>query len=217
MPSLEPDLYRQRLAGKSTAEIFTPIYEKKLWGGRLTRGYHSGSGSRDPELILPYVSAIGRLLTELGHPSVVDLGCGDFEVGKRLVDHASSFIGCDIVRPVIEANRCKYPDIDFRVIDAVEDELPVADVILVRQVLQHLSNDQIARILPKLKQFKVAVITEHLPNESFITNQDKSPGPDHRGVILTEPPFSFRAKTIQTICEVREFSGIIRTTAFTFD
>ena len=122
MPSIDPDVYKNRLAGKTAAEIFTAIYEKKLWGGRLSLGFHSGNGSRDPKVVEPYIAAIRKLLTELNRPSVLDLGCGDFEVSRHLVDYANPIIACDIVAPVIEANRRKYPGIDFRIIDAIASD-----------------------------------------------------------------------------------------------
>src|ERR1700681_2543290 len=107
------------------------IYEKNLWGGRFSRGFHSGSGSRDYEIISPYIGAVRDLLIRLGKPSVVDVGCGDFFVGRQLVGYASPMIACDIVRQLIEDNQRRHPGVDFTVVDAIEDELPNADVVLV--------------------------------------------------------------------------------------
>jgi SAM-dependent methyltransferase len=219
MPSLDPDAYNKQLAGKTPTEIFTTIYEKKLWGGRLSFGFHSGNGSRDSKIVKPYIAEIRKLLIELNRPSVLDLGCGDFRIGRHLVDYATPLIACDIVAPVIEANRRKYPGVEFKVIDAIEGDLPNTDVVLVRQVLQHLSNEQISKILPKLTKFKLAVITEHVPSGDFIANRDQLAGPDDRashgsGIVLDKPPFNFRAADYRTICEVHEFGGIIRTNVF---
>ena len=221
MPSLDPDAYKKRLAGKTPAEIFTTIYEKKLWGGRLSLGFQSGNGSRDSKVVEPYIAAVRKLLTELNHPSVLDLGCGDFQVSRHLVHYANPLIACDIVAPVIKANRRKYPGVDFRIIDAIEDELPNADVVLIRQVLQHLSNEQISKILPKLTKFKLAVITEHVSSGDFIANRDKLGGPEDRaihgsGIVLDKPPFNFRAADYRTICEVHEWGGIIQTNVLVF-
>jgi hypothetical protein len=36
------------------------------------------------------------------------------------------------------------------------------------------------------------------------------------GLVLTEPPFSLKSKSDDILCEVREFSGIIRTIVFEF-
>ena len=223
-PSLDPARMKQQLIGKPASEIFETIYRKNVWGGRLTREYHSGSGSRDTSIVGPYIAAVSAYLDKIGQPSIVDLGCGDFHVGRMLLNHTSKCIACDIVADVIEFNRrhIKAPNLEFRTVNAIEDDLPKAEVVLVRQVLQHLSNGDVAKILPKLKQYKFALITEHIPgSDGFVPNMDKDTGPDHRvnfgsGLVLEAPPFNFVARSSQALCEVREHGGIIRTTAYEF-
>jgi hypothetical protein len=222
MPSLDSERYKQNLAGKPVAEIFDTIYRKKLWGGRLSRGAFSGNGSRDKAIVAPYVNAVRKFLVDLDRPAVVDLGCGDFHVGSQLVDCSSHFIACDVVDFVIEQNRRRFPSVEFRTVNAVDDELPEGQVVLIRQVLQHLGNAEIIKILAKLDQYRYAVITEHIPGiADFVPNQDIDTGPDDRtvfgsGIILTEPPFSLKPKTQNILCEVEEFGGIIRTIAYEF-
>jgi hypothetical protein len=182
-PNLDPDHYRSEFADKSPGEIFTAIYRKKLWGGHFSLGACSGSGSRDPTVVAPYVDAVRKSLLDLGHPSVVDIGCGDFYVGSQLIDCCARYIACDVVDFVIAQNRRKYPQVDFRVLDAVSDDLPSGDVVLIRQVLQHLSNQQVSKILSKLRQYQYAIITEHIPGfRDFIPNVDKMAGADHRAL-----------------------------------
>ena len=219
-PSLNADGYAAQFADKTPAEVFSTIYRKKLWGGRFSFGAHSGSGSRNKIVVDPYVSAVRKFLLSLERPSVVDLGCGDFHVGNQLVDCARQFIACDVVDFLIEQNRRTFPSVDFRLVDATSDDLPQGDVVLVRQVLQHLSNEQVSKILPKLCGYKYAIITEHIPGfAGFVPNLDKNAGADHRvnfgsGLVLTEPPFNFRAKRSQILCEAAEYGGIIRTILF---
>jgi len=222
LPSLDPDVYKANLVGKPVGEIFATIYRKKLWGGRLSFGAHSGNGSRNKAVVAPYISAVRKFLMSLDRPSVVDLGCGDFHVGSQLVDCGSDFIGCDVVDFLVEQNRRRFPSVEFRIVNAVDDNLPEGEVVLVRQVLQHLSNAQVAKILPKLSRYKYAVITEHVPGfAGFVPNLDKETGPDDRvsfgsGIVLTEPPFSLKWKSHDVLCEVQEFGGIIRTIVFEF-
>ena len=222
IPSLDPDRYQSHFVDKSPNDIFSTIYRKKLWGGRLSFGPHSGSGSRNRTVVDPYIKAVRQFLLSHGRPTVIDLGCGDFHVGSQLVDCAGHFIGCEIVDFVIEQNRRKFPSVEFRTVNAIEDNLPEGGIILVRQVLQHLSNGDVAKILPKLCRYKYAVITEHLPGfAGFVPNLDKKTGADHRvtlgsGLVLTEPPFSLESKGSQILCDVPEFGGIIRTIAFEF-
>jgi hypothetical protein len=221
LPSLDADVYKANLVGKPVGEIFATIYRKKLWGGRLSFGAYSGSGSRNKAVVSPYVSAVRKFLMSLDRPSVVDLGCGDFHVGSQLVDCASDFIGCDVVDFIVERNRRRFPSVEFRIVNAIDDNLPEGEVVLVRQVLQHLSNAQVAKILPKLSQYKYAVITEHVPGfAGFVPNLDKETGPDNRlsfgsGIVLTEPPFNLKRKRDDVVCEVWD-GGIIRTIVFEF-
>jgi hypothetical protein len=125
-----------------------------------------------------------------------------------------------VVDFVIAQNRRKYPQVEFLVLDAVSDKLPAGDVVLMRQVLQHLSNQQVSMILPKLCRYQYAVVTEHLPGFcDFVPNLDKAAGPDHRvkfgsGLVLTEAPFNLRAKRMRVLCEAEEFGGLIRTTLY---
>jgi hypothetical protein len=68
---------------QSTQDIFETIYRRKLWGGRkwFWRRFYSGSGSSSEEIVRPYVAAVLPLISG---KRVVDIGCGDFTVGKRL-------------------------------------------------------------------------------------------------------------------------------------
>src|SRR6478736_5441261 len=124
LPSWDPDVHKANFVGKPVGEIFATIYQKKLWGGRLSFGAHSGNGSRNKVVVAPYISAVRKFLMNLDRPSVVDLGCGDFHVGSQLVDCASDFIGCDVVDFVVEQNRRRFPSVEFRTINAIDDNLP---------------------------------------------------------------------------------------------
>jgi hypothetical protein len=137
-------------------------------------------------------------------PNVVDLGCGDFHIGAQIRGLCGAYAACDIV--------------DFSVIDLTTDILPGGDIVFIRQVLQHLSNDQIIKALPRIAStYKYLILTEHLPAaKTFIANLDKPTGPDNRlgqnsGIVLTKPPFNLAVKEEKVICETMEGGGVIRT------
>src|SRR6266702_6753516 len=117
---------------RTNQEIFETIYRKKLWGGRklFWRRFYSGSGSARKDIIAPYVEAVLPLIRG---KRIVDIGCGDFTVGSHLVKAANHYIGCDVARPLIAYNTKKF-GADFRVLDAVEEDLPQGDIVLLRQV-----------------------------------------------------------------------------------
>ena len=214
---------RRRNFQRSAADIFGTIYREKHWGGDGLE-FFSGSGSHSPEVVEPYIAAVRSFLCEMPRrPVVVDIGCGDFAVKSRLVDLAAAYHACDAVPELIERNRQTFsiPGLTFAVVDAVADPLPSGDVVIVRQVFQHLRNDQIAAIVRKLSQYKTWIICEHVPAGIFKPNIDKLADGNNRmhlnsGVVLTERPFKVKPRQSVILCESIEFGGVIRTIAYRF-
>lgn len=208
----------RRNASQSPEQVFSRIYRTRQWGsggpGAHSSGFHSGNGSTDEAIVGPYVDRIRKELTSCGpaKPKVVDLGCGDFSVGSRILDCCSEYIGVDVVPDLIEHLRATVNDsrasfISLDITQAVE--YPDADVCFLRQVLQHLSNAQIQFILPRLDKYDCVYITEHYPSDrvAVIPNLDKAHGADIRlyqnsGVYLDGPPFSISAERLKLILEV---------------
>ncbi|MDB2689115.1 class I SAM-dependent methyltransferase [Luminiphilus sp.] len=150
--------------------------------------------------------------------SAVDLGCGDFAVGRQLLEYFTRYTACDISSTILDQNKKLYDqeNLEFFKINLAEDELPIGDIAFVRQVLQHLSNREIALFVEKLnvtKPYKYIVITEHLPFSSdFIPNIDKPSGPKTRvvldsGVIICAPPFQLNYREKHEICTVEKSTG----------
>jgi hypothetical protein len=113
---------RSRNFQLSAADVFGTIYREKHWGG--DGEFYSGSGSHSPEVVEPYIAAVRSFLCEMPRrPVVVDIGCGDFAVGSRLVDLAVAYNACDAVSELIERNRRTFsiPGLAFTVVDAVVD------------------------------------------------------------------------------------------------
>ncbi len=105
--------------------------------------------------------------------------------------------------------------------DIAKDELPSGDVAILRQVLQHLSNAEIKRVVEKLYNFKYVILTEHLPEVDFEPNKDIISGQGIRlkkqsGVKLSEAPFNFKAKEEKHVLTVPApgFKGVLVTTVY---
>jgi hypothetical protein len=180
--------------------------------------------------VLPYVGAAGRFLHSLpSPPSVVDLGCEDFNVGAQLRPYCGRYVACDVVPALIQRNKEMYAavQVDFRCLDIIEDDLPDGDIAFLRQVPQHLNNAQISKVVQKLYRYKFLVLTEHVPtNRGFPPNRDKATGGGVRlsegsGVVVTEPPFLLKAKSESVLCatnqSVAQHPGLIKTTLFELD
>ena len=190
---------RQRAsnAKKSIHEVFGEIYDRGLWGRGDSRSPCSGSGS-SLTVSEEYCETVRSFIRKNQIRSVLDIGCGDFEVGRYLRVPGVKYIGVDIVPWLIERNKKLYEDEEtkFYCLDAIKDPLPDADLCLVRQVLQHLSNSQIMEMLQRLSKFNYIIVTEHYPSniDRCVANLDKPHGPDTRvpdgsAVFVDRPPF----------------------------
>jgi SAM-dependent methyltransferase len=146
--------------GRSRKEIFSDIYENNRWGGE-PGSYVSGTGSR-PDVIGSYISLLQALIHSERVKRIVDLGCGDFEVARRILSPEITYVGCDIVPGLAVRNASRFASerIEFRNLDIVTDPLPEGDLCIIRQVLQHLSNREVATVLRKARQYPLVVATD---------------------------------------------------------
>ena len=210
---------------RHTRKVFDQIYAQGRWGKKGEDGFCSGGGSHAPAVVKPYVAAVSVFLSGLGgKQDVVDLGCGDFNVGRQIRPSCGRYIACDIVQPLIERNLKRFADlnVEFRLMDLVADAWPPGDVVVIRQVLQHLSNRQVLKVVPKIANFRYAIITEHLPAQpGFKPNNDKVTGEFIRirqqpasGVVLHEAPFALQVMAQQTLCTVPADGGAVVTTLY---
>jgi len=182
-----------------TKAVMSQIYEKHLWGGE-NYDFYSGEGSHHCEFVEPYIEVVKEFLESFDDPIVVcDLGCGDFNVGKDLFSSSKKYIGIDIVPELIERNKKKFTadNLNFFCLNIAEDELPEADCVILRQVLQHLSNKEVKQIADKLSNYKFVILTEHIPEGDFVPNKDIITGQGNRikknsGVDLTKSPFNLK-------------------------
>jgi hypothetical protein len=211
--------------GDSLDDIFAHVYRERLWGAPkpwIRTRFFSGPGSHEAAIVKPYIAAVEGFVSARKGMDAVDLGCGDFNVGKRIRNRFKKYTACDIVPELIHHNERLFAqmNVDFRCLNISMDPLPPGDIVFLRQVLQHLSNEQIARVVSKLEDYRFLILTEHLPDKSFFTpNLDHKSGSGLRlgrdsGVVLTSAPFNLKFKSHSTLCSVRHFGGIIQTDVY---
>jgi hypothetical protein len=222
----------RKYKGKSNSEIFNKIYQEGIWGRDLNGYPTSGSGSHTFHIVLPYIEKVNKLLLQIKPDIIIDIGCGDFNIGKNFVNYCGKYIACDVSSIILEKNKKQYTEfknLEFRELDLTNDKLPVGDIAFVRQVLQHLSNDDIKKFVEKINEFnpfKFLLVTEHIPlNSEFTPNIDKPSGPNIRieigsGVILHEKPFNLTSKSHSIFTEVSQdvlgIKSVIRSTLYEF-
>lgn len=206
-----------------TKDAMEQIYELNLWGNN-GKDFYSGTGSHDLDIVNPYVASVRTFLSSFKTLlTVCDLGCGDFNVGKELVAYTKQYIAIDIVETLVTRNTKKFTaeNLKFHCLDIATDNLPAGDCALVRQVLQHLSNAEVQSILNKLANFKYVILTEHLPEGSFVPNKDIISGRGIRlkqqsGLNILASPFNFKVKEQKQLLSIipKEKNGVIVTTLY---
>ena len=203
-----------------TKDAMQQIYEMKLWGDNNTE-FYSGDGSHSSAIIKPYIEVVISFLKSFKNQiTVCDLGCGDFNIGKELVKYTKKYIAVDIVPELIAYNKEKFKEtnLKFQCLDISKDELPSADCVIIRQVLQHLSNKEVLSVVCKLYDFKYIILTEHIPDGDFIPNKDIISGQGIRlkkqsGLNLVKPPFNLKIKEEKELSKVilKGKKGVIKT------
>ena len=197
--------FKSDLSRNYPSNIFSAIYKKNVWGG--TKGiFYSGSGSHNPQ-VEPYAAVVAQFIALNSIHSISEIGCGDFNVtGKILAKLNQSnidfkYMGYDVVKALILKNTREYgaANIQFRHKDSANGTIANADLLLIRQVLQHLDNVSIQKIVSKFNQYKYIIVSEHQPSAiyqpSIIPNIDKQTGASTRvkdlsGVYLEYAPFN---------------------------
>lgn len=189
-------------------KVFSKIYTKKTWGHQKSENpFYSGTGS-DDEYTDNYAAIIKKFIHENQVKSMIDLGCGDFRVGHKILRETKiEYIGVDVVPELINYNHSNFSEnkTKFKCLNIVNDHLPSAELCTIRQVLQHLSNRDIRKVLEKCKRYKYLIVTEHLPGvESLRPNVDKQSDENIRlmynsGVYLDKDPFNLDVQELLTV------------------
>jgi 2-polyprenyl-3-methyl-5-hydroxy-6-metoxy-1,4-benzoquinol methylase len=174
----------------SNAEVFSKIYKEDLWHGG------SGAGSK-LENIKEYVDILQKYIDKPEVKTVLDLGCGDWQFSKFLDLSSVSYLGVDVVESVIESNSTSYSASNIKFIsrDITTYEVPKADLIICKDVLQHLCNKDVVNILVKIiTSSKFSLITNDF-NPDNTENKDIDNG-NYRCLDLTLSPFYLDVVTV---------------------
>jgi SAM-dependent methyltransferase len=130
--------------------------------------------------------------------SIVDVGCGDWQSSRYISFNGALYSGFDIVKSVVEANRKQFGS-NVVLFDVMPDDprnLPGADLLIIKDVLQHLTNDQILfyrdHVIPK---YRLCLITNSWKAINYPQNGDIAPG-QFRSLDLIAAPYSFEGAYI---------------------
>lgn len=173
----------------SLKDRFTAIYENQVWRNGRRTGSLSGFGS-DLENTEAIRNRLPAILRSLESQTLLDVGCGDFTWLKEVV-LPMRYIGMDIVQEVVDANAARFESGNrtFLVLDATRDALPPVDTVLCREVLFHLSFEDIWRVVENVRRCgaKYLIATT---DQDIQLNADILSG-DFRLLNLQKSPFRF--------------------------
>ncbi len=169
---------------------FNRIYTEGTWGKDVAGKGTSGTGST-LEITREYRAYIEDFMKKHTVTSVVDAGCGDWGFSHAIDWGGASYLGVDIASDVVADLRNKHEQgqIKFQVGD-ITDELPAADLLISKDVLQHLSNSLVRKFIRNnlaKGKYKWVILT----NDRGSENRDVASG-GYRAIDLAAPPFEVR-------------------------
>jgi protein YibB len=142
---------------ESTEELgrrFTEICDRQQFG--------SGSGvGSTPENTAEYRAFLQQFMARNRVRSVVDFGCGEWQFSQLIDWSGVGYLGVDLVPAMIEKNRHDFggDNIAFEKFESLA-KLPRADLLLCKDVLQHLPNKVVKDYLVAFrKKYRFSLIT----------------------------------------------------------
>jgi SAM-dependent methyltransferase len=188
---------------KSMKERFEKIYANNEWG----RG--SGEGSL-PINNRGYITFLENFIKDKSVESVVDLGCGDWQFSKHVKWGAAKYHGYDLVSSVISRNKQLYSgdNVTFNLYSGDFLDLPRADLLIAKDVLQHWSHETILQFLPILSRYKYALLTNCVNPTGETLNSNIADG-GFRYLDLRLPPFSLQADEVYQFRQHRNLLKIL--------
>jgi len=160
---------------------FDQIYKNKIWE---CNGVLSGAGSH-PDSADDYIN----YLRQFKERKVLDLGCGDLSIYGGGI-FFKKYIGVDVVD--ISKYKILPTNIIVSSIESFRYDLYDFDLILIKDVFQHLSNNHVLRLLNILLKLNVdMLITNDFNGEPF--NSDCGDG-DYRSLNMIIDPFNLKPK-----------------------
>jgi len=127
-------------------KLFTNIYKKDIWGS-------SGTGSKFGPDNKWYLKELRGHIDKYGLKTIADIGCGDWEIFKHFIfKNDETYTGLDCVEFLINDLTTKYKthNINFLSQD-VSTNIPSGyDIVILKDVIQHWTDEYIKHVLPKI-------------------------------------------------------------------
>lgn len=155
-------------------KIFTEIYRKNVWGDGSSHSPRSGDGSK-PENAKPYVNFVQSIIKSYGIKSVLDVGHGDWVMWQDYAFEDVMYIGIDVALGLSEEIGHRFANDNRRffhtsVFDSV---MPKVDLVISKEVFQHLSNQDVIEKLKEIDEFEYLILSNAYYSNKLIFEQVK--------------------------------------------
>ena len=148
--------------------IFSKIYRDKLWVVSEYNSPLSGLGS-SPDFAFPYVDFVKNFITTHGIRMTVDIGHGDWAMWRDYKFDDTSYIGFDVATGLSEKNQNVYGNSTRQFVQSTQDTIyPQADLLLIKDVFQHLSNSDIAVVAAQFYKYRYVIICNDIHVLNFL-------------------------------------------------
>lgn len=177
----------QQFISDPVEQLFTSIYKTNFW---LSKESASGPGS-ELRVTRRMIQELSALLKRFKISSIADAPCGDCN-WMRYVDIGDcKYTGVDIVQELIERNKSIFGESrEFKHHNLIEDIIERADLIICRDMLAHLTDEQIFKVLANFKASGSRYILA-TTNLASVYNVTIDQAGDWRKLNLELAPFNF--------------------------
>lgn len=149
---------------------FTTVYSTNAWGapdsipGRANKKFYSGGGT-DPENDRDnmYLNLLQSYVDRDDVKTVIEIGCGDWEVSSRIDWSSVQYTGYDVVEDLIKYNVDNYTKENIKFYcdsNIILENKISADLLIVKDVFQHLPPSFCCEFIKSIPiNFKYNIIT----------------------------------------------------------
>jgi len=191
-------LHKEQSAMKTQyGPIMSNIYENGVWNNRRATVPLSGPGSSIESTSGVRDFLDNKMQALFGIQSVLDIGCGDLTwlANTTASKGAFSYTGIDVVEQLIDKHKETFEWGSFFCCDVCRQLPPpitrTADLILLRDMIMHLTVDDVIDLFAKLVtfyDFQFMLITSHCTGKDVEENLNPC---HYHAIDLSQQPFYF--------------------------
>ena len=165
---------------------FTEIFRGNLWASSESVSGPGSTKAATDQLVPQLIDLFERLDVSI----FIDAPCGDTNWIEPVLSSVDVYAGFDVVPDLVEklkADSALGPKAQFGLADLTVDQLPKSDLILCRDCLVHLSDEQVIQALALLRASRARwLLTTTFPD---VENRRGTTG-GWRPINLALPPFN---------------------------